>query len=88
VLLPFICIFRYLQSKNEIGDNKLIFANKTQGDIILADEFKTLLGKNFINILSDEKVDGYAHGQITEGFIKDYVKRQLKKIFMYADLRQ
>lgn len=79
---PFISIFRYLQSKNKIGDNKLIFANKTQGDIILADEFKTLLGKNFINILSDEKVDEYAYGQITEGFIKDYVKGHKKNIYV------
>src|ERR1035437_6217838 len=67
---PFISIFRYLQSKNEIGNNKLIFANKTKADIILEQEFKKLLGKNFINILSDENVDGYAFGQITEGFIK------------------
>src|SRR5450759_3464149 len=37
-------------------------------------KFKNLLGRNFINILSDEKADGYAHGQITEGFLKDYVK--------------
>jgi len=67
---PFISIFRYLQSKNEIGNNKLIFANKTQSDIILEQEFKKLLGKNFINILSDENVNGYANGQITEDFIK------------------
>ncbi len=67
---PFISIFRYLQSKNEIGNNKLIFANKTKADIILEHEFKTLLGNNFINILSDEKADGYATGQVTEEFIK------------------
>lgn len=67
---PFISIFRYLQSKNEIGNNKLIFANKTKADIILEQEFKKILGNNFINILSDEKVDGYANGQITEDFIK------------------
>ena len=79
---PFICILRDLQSKNKIGNNKLIFANKTQGDIILAEEFKTLLGKNFINILSDEKVDGYAHGQITEDFLKDYVKDSPKNIYV------
>src|SRR5665811_262277 len=79
---PFICIFRYLQSKNETGNNKLIFANKTKGDIILANEFKKLLGKNFINILSDEKADGYAHGQITEGFLKDYVKDLEKNIYV------
>ena len=37
---------------------------------ILKSEFEKLLGKNFINILSDEKADGYAYGQITEDFIK------------------
>jgi ferredoxin-NADP reductase len=72
-ITPFICIFRYLQSKNETGDNKLIFANKTKDDIILALEFKELLGENFINILSDEIADGYAHGQIDEGFLKENI---------------
>jgi len=67
---PFICIFRYLQSINEIGDNKLIFANKTTNDIILALEFKKFLCGNFINILSDEKTEEYAYGQITEDFLK------------------
>ena len=67
---PFISIFRYLHSKNEIGNNKLIFANKTKADIILQEEFKSLLGENFINVLSDEKVDGYANGYITEDFLK------------------
>ena len=67
---PFISIFRFLQSKNEIGQNKLIFANKTKADIILKPEFEKLLGKNFINILSDEKADGYAFGVINEEFIK------------------
>ena len=67
---PFISIFRQLQSKNEIGNNKLIFANKTKADIILEEEFKNLLGKNFINVLSDENVDGYANGYITENFLK------------------
>jgi ferredoxin-NADP reductase len=68
---PFISIFRDLESKNKIGNNTLIFANKTKNDIILEDEFKKLLGNNFINILSDEKVDGYANGQITKDFIQE-----------------
>ena len=79
---PFICIFRYLQSKNETGNNKLIFSNKTKGDIILANEFKKLLGKNFINILSDEKADGYAHGQITEGFLKTHINESTKNVYI------
>jgi ferredoxin-NADP reductase len=79
---PFISIFRHLQSKNEIGSNKLIFANKTKDDIILADEFKKLLGENFINILSDEKVDGYAHGQITESFLKKNINGFGKSVYL------
>ena len=79
---PFISILRYLQSKNETGNNKLIFANKTKGDIILAYEFKTLLGKNFINILSDEKADGYAHGKITGDFIKAHISDLTKNVYI------
>lgn len=67
---PFISIFRYLLSKNKIGNNRLIFANKTKSDIILEQEFKKLLGNNLINILSDENVNGYSYGLITEDFIK------------------
>jgi ferredoxin-NADP reductase len=83
---PFICIFRYLQSENKTGNNKLIFANKTIGDIILADEFKKLLGKNFINILSDEIVTGYAHGQITEGFLKAHINDATKNVYICGPL--
>ena len=79
---PFIAIFRDLHEKNEIGNNKLIFANKKKEDIILSAEFKSLLGKNFINILSDEKVEGYAHGQITEDFLKAYVNDTTNNVYL------
>jgi len=79
---PFICIFRYLQSKNETGNNKLIFANKTLDDIILDGEFKKLLGENLINILSDEKSDQYAHGQITESFLKTQMDSSVKNVYI------
>ena len=79
---PFISIFRELKSKNKIGNNKLIFANKTKEDIILEQEFKDLLGTNFINILSEEKVNGYANGQITEEFIKANIDRINKMFYL------
>lgn len=79
---PFICIFRYLQSKNEVGDNKLIMASKTKADIILAIEFKELLGKNFINILSEEKSNEYSHGLITEKFLGDYISNSTQHIYL------
>ncbi len=70
---PFISIFRDLELRNEIGGNKLIFANKAKDDIIYEQEFDRLLGNNFINILSDEKVDDYAQGFITKEFLRSNV---------------
>jgi ferredoxin-NADP reductase len=55
---PFIAIFRHLKAQGRVGDNKLIFANKTKKDIILEKEFKEMLGNNFISILSEETVEG------------------------------
>jgi ferredoxin-NADP reductase len=79
---PFISIFRYLQSKNKIGDNKLIFANKTKNDIILVKEFEAMLGKNFINILSDEKTNEYAYGHITEFFLNGHMSGSNKNVYV------
>src|SRR5687768_7845821 len=79
---PFISIFRFLQSKNKVGGNKLIFANKTKADIILKHEFENILGKNFINILSDENIDGYANGYITEEFLRVNITNLDQKIYL------
>ncbi|MFA6768185.1 MAG: hypothetical protein WCQ87_02345 [Parabacteroides sp.] len=70
---PFISIFRYLKSTGQTANNELIFANKTKKDIINEAEFRSLLGDNFINILSDEKVEGYGHGFITQDFLKSTI---------------
>ena len=79
---PFISILRFLRSRNEIGSNKLIFANKRKDDIILKQEFESLLGKNFINILSAEKTKEYANGYITEEFLKANITDLEKKIYL------
>ncbi len=71
---PFISIFKQLKAKKEIGKNALVFANKTKPDIILEKEFNDLLGDAFINILSDEKLEGYHYGRITEEFLKANIK--------------
>jgi ferredoxin-NADP reductase len=81
-ITPFISIFRHLQMKNEIANNRLIFANKTKTDIILEEELKKLLGKNFINILSDEKIEGYFNGFITEDFLKHNIGDSDKNFYV------
>lgn len=79
---PFLSIFRDLETKNEISGNKLFFANKTKADIIHEDEFRKILGDDFINILSEEQAKGYSHGMINEEFLKANISDFNKKFYM------
>ena len=81
-ITPFISIFRDLRTKNEIPGNKLIFANKTLADIILESELSEMLGNEFINILSDEKVDNYYYGMISEDFLKNQLGDLNRKFYV------
>ena len=81
-ITPFVSIIRDLHSRNAIGDNKIIFANKTRDDIILKYEFEHLLEKNFINILSDEVTGEYAHGFITEEFLREHITDFNKQFYL------
>jgi ferredoxin-NADP reductase len=81
-ITPFIAILRELASKNKIGENKLIFANKTKSDIILEEEFKKILGSNFINILADERVCGYLYGLISRDILKAHLTGLNQMIYL------
>jgi len=81
-ITPFIAILRDLQTRDEIIGNMLLFANKTKADIILEQEFKMILGKYFINILSDEKTDTYFHGIINEDFLKANISDFNRKFYV------
>lgn len=70
---PFLAILKQLHAQQNIGQNKLIFANKTKSDIIHEQKFKDFLGDNFINVLSDEEIAGYENGYITEEMLKQYI---------------
>lgn len=70
---PFIAILRQLRKENKLGNNKLLFSNKTKQDIILKDEFESMLGKNFINTITQEEVPGYDHHVIDEEWLKQKI---------------
>lgn len=79
---PFIAILKQLEKENKIGNNKLIFANKTQADIILESKFQQLLGDNFTNILSDENIENYEHGYISADLIKKHINEHTKYFYL------
>ncbi|TXH23142.1 MAG: flavodoxin reductase [Chitinophagaceae bacterium] len=71
-ITPFLAILKDLKKQDSIGHNKLMFANKTKADIIQSEYLSKILGDGFINILSDETLDGYEHGYISAEMIKKY----------------
>ena len=71
---PFIAIFRQLQEDRKLGNNKLIFSNRTVKDIILKDEFEKMLGENFINTITGEKTEKYDNRKIDESYLKEKIK--------------
>lgn len=81
-ITPFISIFRDLQQRKKVVGNVLIFANKTKKDIILESELKRLLGNSFINILSDEKLEGYSFGFITKKFLKVTIPQHINNFYL------
>lgn len=70
---PFIAIFRQLQKDRKLGNNKLIFSNRTVEDIILKDEFEKMLGENFINTITNETSGMYDSRQIDESYLKEKI---------------
>jgi len=71
---PFIAIFRQLQKDEKLGKNKLIFSNRTTKDIILKDEFEKMLGKNFINTITNEKTEKYDNRKMDESYLSEKIK--------------
>ena len=81
-ITPFISIFKKLEKENKLGNNKLIFANKTKEDIIEQTYFNNLLGKNFVNVLSKEKVAGFENGYITKELIESQIQNKNTQFYL------
>ncbi len=81
-ITPFIAILKQLEKNGTMGNNKLIFANKTKADIILEKKFVELLGANFVNVLSDERVEGFEYGYITADIIKRQINPSTKYFYL------
>lgn len=81
-IAPFIPILRDLKTKGELGNSKLIFANRTEIDIVLKEYLHELLGDRFINILSEEEHEDYSFGFATSKFIQQNNSENLKYYYL------
>lgn len=83
---PFIAILRQLQKEGKTGSNQLIFSNKFRKDIILEDEFKEILGNNFINTLTQESTEGYDNGLIDATYLKEKIGNNIDQQFYICEV--
>lgn len=81
-ITPFIAILRQLNNDGAIGDNKLFFSNRTDKDIILADELKSMLGENAHFSITNQKDSMYDQRRINADFLKAEVKDFSKHFYV------
>ncbi|OAQ42088.1 flavodoxin reductase [Pedobacter psychrophilus] len=72
-ITSFISIFRDLNQKGELGNNQLIFSNKFEDEIICFEELKSLLGGNFMNVITEQKGGELPQGKVDEEYIKKHI---------------
>lgn len=70
-ITPFLAILRDLKARNELAGNTLVFANKTEEDIICREELDKMPGLRVIHVLSQENRTGLRHGMVDEDLLKE-----------------
>jgi len=71
-ITPFISALRYAKIRHLKNRMILFFGNRTRADVIYADELKDY---EVINILSEEKVDGYEQGYIGKEVVEKHIEK-------------
>jgi ferredoxin-NADP reductase len=79
---PFIAIFRQLYKDKKLEGCKLLFANRSAEDIILRDEFDTMLGDDFINVVDKSDDANVKQGRIDKALIAKYIDNDMR--FFYV----
>lgn len=81
-ITPFIAILRNLKRDGTVNDNTLFYSNKTDQDIILAEELQFILGKNAHFTISRQKDSKYDKRRIDENFLRAEVNDFTKHFYI------
>ena len=68
-ITPFISILRDLEKKDKLEGNRLLFSNETEDDVILAGEFRKMLGEKALYTVTGETSATYQEGRIDKEFL-------------------
>lgn len=72
-ITPFIAILRDLTEKKQVSGNRLIFANRTDGDIILRRTWEKMDGLARLFVVTDEKTSRFPAGPVDKTFLQAHI---------------
>lgn len=81
-ITPFIAIFRQLKKDKKVGGNRLYYSCHTSHDLILYDEFKEILDKDFLVTLTRENNPKYEVGYFDETFLNTIVSTVSQRYYL------
>lgn len=81
-ITPFIAILRDLHKQNLLKGTRLIFSNRTPGDIILKDELQGMLGDNAEFIVTGEESNGYHRQRIDRPYLESQISDFSKHFYI------
>lgn len=81
-ITPFLAILRQLHKDGKTEGNTLFFSNKTDADIILREELKTLLGNKVHFTTTGQQDSRYDHRRIDADFLKAEIKDFQKHFYV------
>jgi ferredoxin-NADP reductase len=70
---PFIAILRQLNKDGALAGNRLIVSNRTEGDIILREEFEAMDGLEHDWVITDQPDTTLYRGRIDEAYLRQRI---------------
>lgn len=70
---PFIAMLRQLAKDKQLGGHRLILSNRSEGDIILREEFEAMDGLDHDWVITDQPDTKLYRGRIDEDFLKRHI---------------
>ena len=70
---PFIAILRELARDKKLAGHRLILSNRTEGDIILREEFEAMHGLDHDWVITDDPKTRLYRGRIDEDYLKRHI---------------
>ena len=72
-ITSFVSFLRQLKGARNLAETHLFFVNKTEQDIFLSVELSTLLGKNYVNVLTREFKENFLFGHVDQVFLRKHI---------------